>query len=130
MRRVMLKPHSSLPGQRVFANSFGPPGYVGGEEEELPGVIVGCDIINQRTDTGDYTRHYALGSEMLLTVLPVTIRGGLSGEGSTTLAMRYADDSFTRVYEIDPNDDARHLLAHVAGRTRLLRKREVTYPVR
>ena len=94
-------PYSPLPGERVFAQTIGPPVYAGGEEDELPGIIVGCDLINERTRTGTYTRHYPVGAEMLLTVLPVTGQGTISGEGSTTLSMRYADDSRTRVYEID-----------------------------
>ena len=94
-------PYAPIPGERVFAQTIGPPTYAGGEEDELPGVIIGCDIINERTRTGTYTRHYPVGAEMLLTILPVTTQGTISGEGSTTLTLRYADDSRTRVYEID-----------------------------
>jgi len=95
------RPFSPLPGPRVFQDTFGPPTYAGGEEEELYGIVVGTDVINERTETGEYVRHYPLGSEMLLTVLPVTSEGAFSGEGSVTLSLRYADDSRTRVYEID-----------------------------
>ncbi|MHC4064547.1 MAG: ABC transporter permease, partial [Planctomycetota bacterium] len=96
-------PHSPLPGQRVFAQTFDAPGYLGGgeEEQDLHGIIIGCDVINERTETGDYVRHFPLGSEMLLTALPMTAEGVFRGEGSTTLSLRYADDSRTRVYEID-----------------------------
>jgi len=97
-------PYSPPPGARVFAQTVAPPGYVGGDEfeaEDLYGVIIGCDVINERTKTGDYLRHYALDSEMLLTLLPMTREGTVSGEGSTTLSLRYADDSRTRVFEID-----------------------------
>ena len=94
-------PYSPIAGARVFAQGAGPPSYHGGEDEELYGLIVGCDIINDRTPTGEHIRTYALGSEMLLTLLPVTAEGVLSGEGSITLSVRYADDSRTGVYEID-----------------------------
>ncbi|MFQ5489139.1 MAG: ABC transporter permease [Phycisphaerae bacterium] len=97
-------PYSPLPGERVFAQNFGPPAYMGGrdgESGELPGLIIGCDVINDRTETGAYLRHYPVGSQVLLTLLPVTAGGRVSGEGSITLATRYADDSRTRVYEID-----------------------------
>ncbi len=91
-----------LPGPRVFAQDLGPPRYLQGEEDQdLYGAIVGCDIINERTKTGDYLRHYPLGSELLLTLLPMTAQGAISGEGSITLSLRLADDSRTRVYEID-----------------------------
>ena len=90
-----------MAGSRVFSQNIGPPSYHGGEDEELYGLIIGCDIVNERTRTGEYVRTYALGSEVLLTLLPVTAEGSLSGEGSITLSLRYADDSRTRVYEID-----------------------------
>ncbi|MCP4251691.1 MAG: ABC transporter permease [bacterium] len=97
-------PYSRMPGLRVFEQTLGPPGYLGSFDEErqdLHGIIVGCDVINERTKTGSYTRHYPVGSEILLTTLPMTSEGTISGEGSTTLSLRYADDSRTRVYEID-----------------------------
>lgn len=94
-------PYSPLPGERVFEHTLGRPGYYSRDEDELPGIIIGRDIIAERSKSGEYTRHYPLGAEVLLTVLPVTPRGIVSGAGSTTLSMRYADDSRTRVYEID-----------------------------
>ncbi|MBU0717060.1 MAG: hypothetical protein KJ749_02330, partial [Planctomycetes bacterium] len=66
-------PYSAMAGPRVFAQNLGPPSYHGGEDEELNGLIVGCDIINERTRTGDYLRTYALGSDMLLTLLPMLL---------------------------------------------------------
>ncbi len=94
-------PYSPLPSERVFAQTVGPPGYEGEEEDGLYGVIVGCDLVHERTPTGTYRRHYPVGAEMLLTVLPVTDKGTITGAASTTLSMRYADDSRTGVYEID-----------------------------
>ena len=92
-----------VPGARVFAQTLGPPGYLEADDEEqdLYGAIVGCDIINERTKTGEYRRHHPVGSQVLLTLLPMTAHGTISGEGSITLSLRYADDSRTRVYEID-----------------------------
>ncbi len=96
-------PFAPRPGPRVFVQDIGPPGYGGeaGGEEELYGVIIGCDLINERGETGRYKRYYPLGSHMLLTILPMTAAGTLSGAGSATLSLRYADDSRTGVYEID-----------------------------
>ncbi len=94
-------PFSPLPGDRVFAQTFDPPGYAGDEADELPGIIIGRDILCDRTKSGEYLRHYPVGAEILLTLLPVTGLGTFSGEGSVTLSLRYADDSRTGVYEID-----------------------------
>lgn len=90
---------SVFPGPGVFEHVLdGPPSYVGAE---APGVIVGTNIINQRTRTGAFERPYPRGSKLVLGVFPMTGGGRLSGEGATTIAVRLADDSRTRVYEID-----------------------------
>jgi len=76
----------------------GPPGYYG---ELAPGVIVGSNIINQRSDTGALVRVNPRGTKIILSVLPLTGGGKISGQGATTVVMRLADESRTRVYEID-----------------------------
>jgi lipoprotein-releasing system permease protein len=69
--------------------------------EALPGIIIGTDLINERTKQGTYDRMFARGCEIILTLLPMTQQGVPSASGAITVAMRYADDSHTRVYEID-----------------------------
>jgi lipoprotein-releasing system permease protein len=81
-----------------FAEDSGPPRYVG---KELPGIIIGIDLIAERKKDGTYDRFLPRGCDIVLTLLPLTEAGQVTGEGSVTTAMRYVDDSYTRVYEID-----------------------------
>lgn len=97
-----------IPGQQkpwpgVFQQTFeGPPGYYGEDNGgRAPGIIVGCNILNERTKTGKLERVYPRGAKLVLTLMPLTRGGRLSGEGATSLVMRLADDSRTRVHEID-----------------------------
>lgn len=94
-------PFTSASGERVFARVPGQPGYYGEEKDELPGIIVGRDLLHERSRSGKYIRYYPLGMDLLLTVVPITPTGTLTGSGSTTLKVRYADDSRTGVFEID-----------------------------
>ncbi len=92
-------PRSESPdGIGIFHRSFGLPGYDG---DELPGIILGTDLINSRTDRGTYKREFWRGWEIILTLLPMTQEGVISATGATTVAMRYIDDSYTRVFDID-----------------------------
>ncbi len=93
-----LKPTTSSPhGVGRFEQLFGEPGYEG---SELPGVIIGTDLVYRRKPDGSYDRVLNRGCEMILTILPLTIRGGI-GEDPIPVALRHVDDSRTRVYEID-----------------------------
>ena len=74
------------------------PGMVG---NELPGIILGRDLIARRESDGLYTRPTTLprGWKVILTVVPIS--------GSNTIStpikqfFRYSDDSRTGIYEID-----------------------------
>ena len=90
--------HGSPHGAGRFRQVMGPPAYEG---DELPGIILGTDLINERTKEGAYERVFSRGCDIVLTLLPMTRQGAMSAAGATTVAMRYADDSYTRVYEID-----------------------------
>lgn len=98
--RYARAPYASLPGPgRIETEIFGPPGYAGAE---MPGVIIGVDLICDRDEqTGDYKDSLSLGSEVVVTVLPLTRKGTITGEGAVPMAMRYADRSRTKVYDID-----------------------------
>jgi len=74
------------------------PGYLG---DRLPGVIIGLDLLGPPNEKGDYERPWPRGEKVLLTFLPLTRRGVLSGQQAPVKAMRYVDDSRTGVYEID-----------------------------
>jgi len=78
-----------------------PPAYVG---PDLPGAILGTDLVAIRTNTGEYDRSYInRGSTVTLTFVPFTDTGKVleSGTGMPSKAFRYADDCRTGVYDID-----------------------------
>ncbi len=89
---------SSSYGQRVFAANAGPPGYV---DAELPGLIVGCDLLFHRRPDGKFNRYLARGAMVTLTVLALSPSGNPLGEPPVRLPFRYADDSRTGIFEID-----------------------------
>lgn len=74
------------------------PTYVG---DPLPGIIIGSDLVDAPDDEGNYDRPWPRGHKVLLTFLPLTRKGVLSGVQAPVKAMRYADDSRTGVYQID-----------------------------
>ncbi len=90
----MTSPH----GVGRYRPGFAAPGYEG---DSLWGIIVGTDIINRRTEKGTYEREFRRGCEIILALLPLTQQGVVSGAGFLTVPVRYADDSYTRVYDID-----------------------------
>ncbi len=93
------EPRTPFAGPGLFDYTLdGPPGHYG---DAAPGVIVGSNIINQRSDTGELLRVNRRGTKIILSVLPLTGSGKISGQGATTVVMRLADESRTRVYEID-----------------------------
>lgn len=89
---------SRFPGPGEFEMTFDAPGYA---EGELYGAILGVDLICDRQPDGDYQEGASLGHRLVVTVLPMTRKGVPSGEGAIPIAMRYADRSRTKVYDID-----------------------------
>jgi lipoprotein-releasing system permease protein len=89
---------SLVPGERVFAVGAGEPSYEG---PELPGVIVGFDLINYRRPDGGFERQLARGAPVALTLVPLTPAGNITGEPAVLIPARYVDDSRTGIYEID-----------------------------
>jgi len=87
-----------IPAERVFAVASAEPGYEG---PELPGIIVGCDVINYRRPDGNFDRYYARGAQVALTLMPLSPAGNPTGEPPIAMALRYADDSRTGIFEID-----------------------------
>ena len=82
----------------LFELAVNGPGYAG---DEMPGAILGVDLICDRLPDGGYQEGTPLGSELVVTVLPMTRKGTISGEGPIPMATRYADRSRTKVYDID-----------------------------
>jgi lipoprotein-releasing system permease protein len=95
---IVDRDFNSPHGVGEFKWQFGEPGFEG---NPLPGIIIGTDVIFQRNREGYYNRHIlARGSEIVLTILPLTARGTIA-ENPIPVAMRNIDDSRTKVYEID-----------------------------
>lgn len=86
------------PGERVYASDEGPPRYVG---PSYPGVIVGCDVLHYRRSDGRFDRHIARGAQVALMLMPLSAEGNVRAEGPIRMALRYADDSQTGIFEID-----------------------------
>lgn len=78
-----------------------PPEYRG---PELPGAIIGTDMVAKRLPSGEYEReYYNRGSVVSLMFVPFTDTGKPleSGTGMPSRAFRYVDDCRTGVYDID-----------------------------
>ena len=93
-----VMPPVGLVGERVYAVSDEPPHFQGPPRN---GIIVGCDLLNQRRTDGHFDRYYARGTDMTLALLPLTPQGNPLGEPPVKVPLRYADDSRTGIYEID-----------------------------
>jgi len=76
------------------------PGWNG---RELPGIIIGRDLMFRRTSSTEYDRPttYPRGIVCQVSLLPVTRRGQVSSEPPPAPLFRYVDDSRTGVFEID-----------------------------
>lgn len=85
-------------GERVYAVDHDAPGYKG---PEWDGIIVGCDLLNVRRPDGKFDRSFARGTDMALTLLPLSPSGNPLGEPPIRLPVRYADDVRTGIFEID-----------------------------
>lgn len=74
------------------------PKWIG---DELPGLIIGRDIVAERTADGRYKRFwfYPRGMRVVLTLLPVSTSGSV--DTPIKAAFRYADDSRSGIYDID-----------------------------
>ncbi|MBL8879319.1 MAG: ABC transporter permease [Phycisphaerales bacterium] len=74
------------------------PGWVG---DELPGIIIGRDIVAERASDGRYRRFsfYPRGMRVILTLIPVSTSGSV--DTPVKAAFRYADDSRSGIYDID-----------------------------
>lgn len=76
------------------------PAMVG---RELPGAIIGTDMLAERNSKGDYERVYQRGYMVTLTFVPFTEGGrpARTGSGMASQACRYVDDCRTGVFDID-----------------------------
>lgn len=84
-------------GERVFSVAPGEAMYEGAERF---GIIVGCDLLNDRRPDGNFDRHLARGAPIALTLQPLSAAGN-PNEPPVKVALRYADDSRSGIFEID-----------------------------
>jgi lipoprotein-releasing system permease protein len=89
-------------------------------DNDLPGAIIGRDIVAERQKDGRYRRYYPKGWTIRLNVVTVTI-GGRVDPKPTIKSFRYVDDSRTGVYEID----SRHVYVEFELLQRLLEMQAV-----
>lgn len=85
-------------GERVYVVDAGEPRYEGPERH---GLIVGCDLLNQRRPDGNFDRYLARGANVALTLMPLSPAGNPLGEPPIKVPLRYVDDSRTGIFEID-----------------------------
>jgi len=85
-------------GERVFAADVTEPTYAG---EERYGIIVGCDLLNERRPDGKFDRYLPRGTDIALTLMPLSPTGNPTGEPPVRVPLRYVDDSRTGIFEID-----------------------------
>jgi len=103
-KRYARLPGRPFPGPGVYAMNEQDPSRPDWLKPLLPGIIIGRDIIAQRTSTGEYYRRwsYPRGCKVTLTLVPLTRKTAtVSATGPLTKAFRYVDDSRTGIYEID-----------------------------
>lgn len=97
-RAFLPNPIPPTSGDRVFVVDAGDAGYAG---DRRPGIILGCDLIHERRADGKFSRWIAKGTEVALTLMPLSPAGNPLGEPPVRVALRYADDSHTGIYEVD-----------------------------
>ncbi len=92
-------PDAFAPGVRPgeFVTTYDEASLLG---DPLPGLIIGMDVLNMRGADGEYDRVMNRGEQVVLTLLPFTRRGTIA-EDPVPVAMRFIDESRTKVYEID-----------------------------
>ncbi len=88
----------SVDAERVYAVDVEGPRHAG---EERHGIILGTDLINYRRPDGNFDRHLARGTDIALTLMPLSPSGNPLGEPPVKLLLRYTDDSRSGIYEID-----------------------------
>lgn len=96
----LLRDSGMAPIFGVFdeATESSAPGWIG---DELPGIIIGRDIVAERASDGRYNRHWAYprGARVVLTLLPISASGSV--DTPVKAAFRYTDDSRSGIYDID-----------------------------
>jgi lipoprotein-releasing system permease protein len=65
-----------------------------------PGAVLGIDLVVLRQDE-EVMRLFPKGTEVNLTMLVPTRSGKVSPDSGRTLTVRYVDDSYTRVFQVD-----------------------------
>jgi lipoprotein-releasing system permease protein len=87
-----------IPGEYREVDDVGPPRVAG---DPWPGLVVGRDVMFTRQSDAKYKRYwfYPRGCLVTVTVVPVSPEGTV--DVPLKQAFRYADDSYTGIFEID-----------------------------
>lgn len=85
-----------VPGDWHFDADVDEPTF---DDDSLPGMIIGRDIIADRKSDGRYDRYYTKGEKFILTM--ITMNDSANIDPPIKAAFRYVDDSRTGIYEID-----------------------------
>lgn len=81
--------------------SFNVPGKkIADGQREVPGCILGLDIIGERDEKGQYHRNLDFNSRVIVSLLPIKRSGSLS-VNAVVRPFIYVDDSHTGVYHVD-----------------------------
>ncbi|MFN0137005.1 MAG: ABC transporter permease [Phycisphaerae bacterium] len=86
----------TIPGEWTYDPDAESPALV---EEELPGAILGRDLISDRKEDGKYVHFSRKGEKVTLTIVPMSDNAVL--DNPVKIVFRLADDSRTGIYEID-----------------------------
>jgi len=85
-----------VPGEWAYDASVDGPTY---DEDPLPGVIIGRDMLHRREEDGRYTLNVPKGAKYILTF--ITMNDSANLDPPVKAAFRMVDDSRTGIYEID-----------------------------
>lgn len=97
LNQILLEHNEQLIPGFYRSNGDDGPGLFG---DELPGIIMGRDLVAQRESDGRYDRLYPRGARITLTSWAASLTGNVDPIPQRRV-FRYTDDSRSGIYEID-----------------------------
>lgn len=100
--RVERQPGESWAGPGFFKVYDAPGGADDGYSgDAYPGLILGVNLVARRGEDGDFDRTVPKGTLARMTVLPQNGSASADSAYGVTAPLRYADDSRSRIHDID-----------------------------